>query len=174
MPANVVKTKEDEKHWEEAKARAKEEGKADNYAYIMSIFQSMSGKKAAFTVPYAFAPVRPSGSRLAFQGLDIVLTKDSASARAASEGVYRGLLRGTTGTGGQPPVATYVGPNALSPLAMLVREADRRALVVGFDDEQAALRAYQAHRGPRGAGSFEYRAAAIGEVADWAAALKRV
>lgn len=44
MPNNVVKTKEDEKTWEEAKSEAKKQGKGDNYAYIMSIYNSMTGE----------------------------------------------------------------------------------------------------------------------------------
>lgn len=43
MPANVVKTKRDEKIWKRAKAQAKEQGQEKNYAYIMSIYKSMGG-----------------------------------------------------------------------------------------------------------------------------------
>lgn len=46
MPANVVKTKEDERLWEKAKERAKEEGHDEDWPYIMGIFQRMKGKKA--------------------------------------------------------------------------------------------------------------------------------
>lgn len=45
MPTNVVKTPADEKKWQKAKARAKEQGKADNYAYIMGIYKSMNPDK---------------------------------------------------------------------------------------------------------------------------------
>lgn len=171
MPANIVKTKEDERHWEEAKERAKEEGQGDNYAYITSIFKSMSGR-TAFTVPYAFAPVRVAGQLLRFQGLEIVLPR-SASDRSASPGCRRGLLRQAGGAGGKPPVAAYVGPNALSPIVVLVREGgDRRALLVGFDDGEDALRAYRRQAGA--AASFEYRVATIGEIAEWAGKPSRV
>lgn len=47
MPTNVVKTKEDERLWQKAKARAKEQGKAENYAYIMGIYKNMNPKKAS-------------------------------------------------------------------------------------------------------------------------------
>lgn len=47
MPVNVVKTPEDERLWEKAKGRAKEEGQEDNWAYVMGIFKRMKGKKAA-------------------------------------------------------------------------------------------------------------------------------
>lgn len=47
MPTNVVKTKEDERLWQKAKARAKEQGKADNYAYIMGIYKQMNPKMAS-------------------------------------------------------------------------------------------------------------------------------
>ena len=43
MPANVVKSPEDEKHWEKAKEIAKKEGHEKNYAYIMHIFEVMKG-----------------------------------------------------------------------------------------------------------------------------------
>ena len=45
MPTNVVKTPEDERLWQKAKARAKEQGKAENYAYIMGIYKSMNSDK---------------------------------------------------------------------------------------------------------------------------------
>lgn len=41
MPASVVKTKEDERLWNKAKGLAKEQGKAENWAYIQGIFQKM-------------------------------------------------------------------------------------------------------------------------------------
>lgn len=44
MPTNVVKSKADEKKWEEAKAQARKQGKGSNYAYIMSIYKSMKGE----------------------------------------------------------------------------------------------------------------------------------
>lgn len=44
MPANTVKTAEDEKLWARAKQRAEEQGQAGNYAYIQAIYQTM--KKA--------------------------------------------------------------------------------------------------------------------------------
>lgn len=45
MPTNVVKTPADEEKWQKAKARAKEQGKADNYAYIMGIYKSMNPER---------------------------------------------------------------------------------------------------------------------------------
>lgn len=42
MPnAYVDKFPNGEEKWKEAKKKAKDEGKGDNYAYIMSIFKSM-------------------------------------------------------------------------------------------------------------------------------------
>jgi len=46
MPANVVKTKRDERLWNEAKAQAAKEGKPKNWRYIMGIYEKMHGKKA--------------------------------------------------------------------------------------------------------------------------------
>ena len=44
MPANVVKSPEDEQHWKRAKKRAAEQGRAKDWPYIMGIFQKMTGK----------------------------------------------------------------------------------------------------------------------------------
>jgi ribosomal protein L37E len=44
MPANVVKTREDEERWKEAKKQAAKQGQSRNYAYIMGIYQRMLGK----------------------------------------------------------------------------------------------------------------------------------
>ncbi|MBT8428397.1 MAG: hypothetical protein KJN79_00650 [Gammaproteobacteria bacterium] len=44
MPASVVRSKEDERHWQEAKKQAAQQGKAGNYALTMHLFQRMSGK----------------------------------------------------------------------------------------------------------------------------------
>lgn len=162
MPANVVKTPEDEKHWDEAKERAKEEGRDEDWPYVMGIFKKMTGRTAgrtAFAVPYAFSPVAVSGRRLAFQGMDVVLAEGVPS---SPRGCYRGLLRV-----GTQSVATYVGPNALSPLAVLVRQGSeqRPALLVGFDSGEEAISAY-GDSGPRG--PYSYRAASVAEVAAWA------
>lgn len=42
MPSNVVKTPEEERLWEKAKDIAEQQGKAENYAYIMGIFKKMN------------------------------------------------------------------------------------------------------------------------------------
>lgn len=41
MPANLVKTPVDERHWEMAKQRAAEEGHEKDWPYIVSIFEKM-------------------------------------------------------------------------------------------------------------------------------------
>lgn len=46
MPANVVKTAEDERLWNKAKAQAEKQGRAGDYAYIMGIFKRMAGRKS--------------------------------------------------------------------------------------------------------------------------------
>ena len=42
MPTSLVKTPEDERLWQKAKDRAAEEGKSENYAYIMGIYKRMN------------------------------------------------------------------------------------------------------------------------------------
>lgn len=46
MPTSVVKTPEDEKHWEQAKQAAEKESQSGNYAYIMGVYQRIK-KNAA-------------------------------------------------------------------------------------------------------------------------------
>ena len=43
MPTNVVKTPEQERLWNKAKALAEKEGRAKEYAYVMGIFKRMGG-----------------------------------------------------------------------------------------------------------------------------------
>jgi len=45
MPTNAVKTERDERLWSKAKAQAKKQGKGDNHAYIMGIYQRMKNRK---------------------------------------------------------------------------------------------------------------------------------
>jgi translation initiation factor 2 beta subunit (eIF-2beta)/eIF-5 len=61
MPTNVVKTPEDERLWQKAKARAKEQGKPDNYAYIMGIYKQMNSErfKSAQRVATRYAAASP-------------------------------------------------------------------------------------------------------------------
>ena len=46
MPA-FVKTKRDEELWQKAKARAKEQGHEEDWAYITGIYKKMKGGKVA-------------------------------------------------------------------------------------------------------------------------------
>jgi len=50
MPANIVKSKSDEKKWNEAKAIAKSQGKSNKWPLVMHIYQNM--KKASINDPY--------------------------------------------------------------------------------------------------------------------------
>ncbi len=43
MPANVVRTAEQERLWNKAKAQAEKQGRGGDYAYIMGIFKKMGG-----------------------------------------------------------------------------------------------------------------------------------
>jgi hypothetical protein len=60
MPTNVVKTPEDERLWQKAKARAEEQGEAKNYAYIMGIYKSMNPKASASKVAVRYLTARMS------------------------------------------------------------------------------------------------------------------
>lgn len=63
MPANVVKTKEDERLWNKAKGLADEAGKKDNWAYVMGIFQKMKGKAAAQRVVAGYLAAYDEGHK---------------------------------------------------------------------------------------------------------------
>lgn len=43
MPVNVVKTNEDERHWQKAKSLAEQQGHKEDWAYVMGIYQKMKG-----------------------------------------------------------------------------------------------------------------------------------
>lgn len=45
MPTSIIKTKEDERLWEKAKARAIEEDQEENWAYVMGIYKKMNPKR---------------------------------------------------------------------------------------------------------------------------------
>lgn len=45
MPTNVVKTERDERLWAEAKAQAESQGRAEDWAYVMGIFQRMRNRQ---------------------------------------------------------------------------------------------------------------------------------
>lgn len=55
MPSNLVKTKRDERLWNEAKDRADEQGRAKDWAYITGIFERMKGERKASTPAQARA-----------------------------------------------------------------------------------------------------------------------
>lgn len=180
MPANIVKTPADERAWNKAKERAKEEGMADNYAYITSIFEKMTERNASVEVPYAFLPVRAERGRVAFQGLSIAVTPEVPR---GPRGCYRGAIvlarsvrprRSTSvaamqralGPSRPAHVAAYVGPNALSPLAVLVRRQGSEApqVLLGFDTVPEALASYARASGAKGA---SYKPTTTAAVAAW-------
>ncbi len=41
MPVNVVKNEEDERHWQQVKTLAAQQGHKDDWAYVMGIYQKM-------------------------------------------------------------------------------------------------------------------------------------
>jgi len=48
MPANVVKSKRDERLWEEAKTQADRQGHAKDWAYIMGIYKRMKDRSGGW------------------------------------------------------------------------------------------------------------------------------
>ena len=51
MPANVVKSKADEKIWSKAKISARKMGKSGDFKYITGIYEKMKGDKEKSTKP---------------------------------------------------------------------------------------------------------------------------
>lgn len=121
-----------------------------------------------FTVPYRFAPVRvgpPSPSApprdefpfqgcINFQGL-VIDVENLAGTYREGKGWRNymhfpyGEFRGSLGSDGDP-LDVYVGPNALSPLATVIHQADpdtgkydEDKVMVGFDDPDQAITAYK-------------------------------
>ena len=74
MPVNVVKTPADEKHWNAAKKAAEAQGRGNDYAYVMGIFQKMSGAKKAlskgFYIPAQYSTYRIPGQVPGYQDPD--------------------------------------------------------------------------------------------------------
>ena len=58
MPANVVKTPEDEKYWQRAKDQAAEAGHKEDWPYIMAIFQKTTGRTASSQLRLHLAALR--------------------------------------------------------------------------------------------------------------------
>lgn len=123
--------------------------------------------KSAFIIPYRFAPVRvgppsptapkreefPFVGCCNFQGLVIDLENLAGSYREGKGWRnfmhhHYGEFRGSLGTDGDP-LDVYVGPNALSPLAVVIHQVtpetgiyDEDKVMVGFDGEEEAIQAY--------------------------------
>lgn len=64
MPPNMVDTAADEKAWKRAKKRAAKQGHAEDWPYVVRIFQSMAGKGTAKGIPGIPANLGPNAPRL--------------------------------------------------------------------------------------------------------------
>lgn len=125
-----------------------------------------------FAVPYSAAPVDlgpppknnrkqwPHQGTIDFQGIKILVENKRGSYRSGVDGDghawrvkmhhHYGEIVGTEGADGDR-LDVYVGPNAHSPLAVVVHQArpetgefDEDKVMLGFDDARAALKAYRA------------------------------
>lgn len=122
-----------------------------------------------FVVPYRFAPVKilppdpegvalredphPLTGHVVFQGMKIDLENLAGSYREGKGwrtymNYPYGEFRGSLGVDNDP-LDVYVGPNALSPIAVVIHqhkpetgEYDEDKVMVGFDTEQDAIQAY--------------------------------
>jgi hypothetical protein len=63
-----VKTDRDERLWAEAKKQAKEQGKGDDYAYVMGIFQRMKNRKGGAKEAGFYRVLEAAGIKTASQG----------------------------------------------------------------------------------------------------------
>lgn len=64
MPPNMVDTAADEKAWKRAKKQAEKAGHAEDWPYVVRIFQSMTGKGTAKGIPGTPANFGPNVPRL--------------------------------------------------------------------------------------------------------------
>ena len=104
MPTNVVKTPEQERLWNKAKALAEKEGRAKEYAFIMGIFKRMGGLNKSM-VGSPFRGQRTPGqvpSKAAMEALKVAQTParpmttqrlldHGQDARPTIESIVRGL-----------------------------------------------------------------------------------
>lgn len=162
MPPNMVDTAADEKAWKRAKARAAKQGHAEDWPYVVGIFQKMTGKVAkgplgpmvdglrkaitAMTPDYQ----RPSGmdAMVIIQGLRVHMEQMPGDVRHGKFLLMGyGEAPGTMAADGEP-FDIYVGPNKSAELVYVIDqldengEVDEHKAMAGFDTAEDAARAY--------------------------------
>jgi len=116
MPAGVIKSPEDEKHWAEAKKQAEKQGRKEDWPYVMGIFQKMSGKGMSKSLAMVAGDLRKSTT--AQIGQSFVLTKWPGQV-PSKENID--LLRMTKEMPSEPTLAQMFSPTGayLSPDGVL-------------------------------------------------------
>ena len=165
MPPNMVDSAAEEKAWKRAKKQAAKAGHAEDWPYVVSIFQSMTGKKKG-TTKGTFGPLvdalrkatvgeepvymRPTGSNpyAVVSGIKCYVENFPGTERKGYlQTVTYGEVIGTTGADGEPFDA-YLGQNYAAPMAFVIDqldengEVDEHKSMLGFDTAEDAARAY--------------------------------
>lgn len=113
MPPNMVDTAAEEKAWKKAKARAAKEGHAEDWPYVVAIFQAMTGKKGTAKGAVGITTINDLRRK---QGLPPIDGKEMAAKFAQ--------LDPSTGMGDAPTWTTaawHGGP--LGPIVDVLRKA---------------------------------------------------
>lgn len=168
MPPSMVETKKDEKAWKRAKAQAAKAGHAEDWPYVVSIYQMMTGRIAAkglfgplvdvfrkATMSTAPDYETPSGMAklVVIQGLRVSIEQVPGDMRQGRMmGVGYGDVAGTTGADGEP-FDIYVGQNKSAGLVYVIDQLgpdgqlDEHKAMAGFDTAEDAARAYCSQMG---------------------------
>jgi hypothetical protein len=168
MPHNMVETKKDEGAWKRAKARAAKQGHSEDWPYVVSIFQSMTGKgtakgplgpmvdvlrKATMTTAPAYDTPSGMAKLVVIQGLRVNIEQvpgDMRHGRMMSVGY--GDIAGTMASDGEP-FDCYIGQNKDAELVYVIDQLgpdgqiDEHKAMVGFDISEDAARAYCSQMG---------------------------
>lgn len=164
MPPSMVETKGDEKAWKRAKARAEKQGHAEDWPYVVAIYQSMAGKKG--TAKGTFGPLvdvlskatvgdnpdyyRPSGMEAValVSGIRVHVEYFPGTARDGyTQHSGYGEVIGCTGADGEP-YDCFIGQNKAAPTVYVIDqldengELDEHKAMVGFDSPEDAAHAY--------------------------------
>lgn len=165
MPPNMVDSAAEEKAWKRAKKQAAKAGHAEDWPYVVSIFQSMTGKKKG-TTKGTFGPLvdalrkatvgeepvfmRPTGSNpyAVVSGIKCYVENFPGTERKGYlQTVTYGELIGVTGSDSEP-FDCYIGQNYAAPMAFVIDqlnadgEVDEHKSMLGFDTAEDAARAY--------------------------------
>lgn len=165
MPKTIDGKPVNEEMWSRAKKRAAEEGHAEDWEYVMSIYKKMTGLDKSQSQPrgivtnaHDWRSHRLQG-KTTYMGLPVSIENERGSLRIGvneSGEEWRtfmhmpyGYVRGSEGTDGDR-VDVYIGPHQTSERVFIVHqndpdtgEYDEDKVLLGFDNRVEARKAYE-------------------------------